>query len=138
MEIADEHYRIAKIAYDAYVKQAGGVSLATGDKLPEFAELKYSIANAWAAVGIAVALDCEMQKQHMETERQYRVVAVDKLEGYDDMPGFKWFADAEAVLISQPEGTAKIQYQNIPVEVPEERKRKGPWLDLASSTGDGK
>jgi 5-methylcytosine-specific restriction endonuclease McrA len=30
------NYTFAKIAYDAYCKQAGGKSLATGDPLPEF------------------------------------------------------------------------------------------------------
>lgn len=56
MELTAEHYRVAKIAYDAYVKQAGGVSLATGAKLPEFDALSRSIKDAWAAAGIAVSL----------------------------------------------------------------------------------
>lgn len=55
MGLTDEHYyRVAKIAYDGYVKQAGGVSLATGDKLPEFDGLKQSIKDAWVAAIIAV------------------------------------------------------------------------------------
>jgi hypothetical protein len=57
MELTQEHYRVAKIAYDAYVKQAGGVSLATGAKLPDFDSLTRAIKDAWAAAGIAVLLD---------------------------------------------------------------------------------
>ena len=61
MELTAEHYRIAKVAYDAYCKQTGGVSLATGDKLPEFGGWKDSIKDAWAASGIAVVLDRDMR-----------------------------------------------------------------------------
>jgi hypothetical protein len=57
MDLTKEHYRVAKIAYDAYVKQTGGVSLATGDKLPPFEALNQSMKDAWAASGIAVHLD---------------------------------------------------------------------------------
>lgn len=49
-----KNYDLAKIAYDAYVKKAGGVSLTTGDKLPEFDVLKESIQDAWDAAANAV------------------------------------------------------------------------------------
>lgn len=61
MELTNEHYRVAKIAYDGYVKQTGGVSLVSGDKLPEFEALKQSIKDAWAAAIIAVSLDADRQ-----------------------------------------------------------------------------
>lgn len=44
----------AKIAYDAYCKRAGGVSLISGEKLPEFQVLKYEIKCAWVAAAMAV------------------------------------------------------------------------------------
>lgn len=50
--------RLAKVAYDAYVKQAGGKSLATGDPLPEFDKLKLEIQQAWHAAAVAVEYDC--------------------------------------------------------------------------------
>ena len=61
MELTTEHYRVGKIGYDAYCKQTGGVSLISGDKLPEFEKLKSSIQDAWVAVGIAVHLDADHQ-----------------------------------------------------------------------------
>ena len=61
MPLNEDHYRVAKIAYDAYCKQTGGVSLITGDKLPEFQNLKPAIKDAWCASGIAVNLDYEMK-----------------------------------------------------------------------------
>ena len=49
--------RLSKIAYEAYVKKAGGVSLITGEKLPEFDDLKVEIQAAWAAAAHAVEYD---------------------------------------------------------------------------------
>jgi len=49
--------RLAKLAYDAYSKKTGGVSLATGDKLPEFDALKPAIQEAWQAAANAVEYD---------------------------------------------------------------------------------
>ena len=46
---------LAKIAYDAYVKAAGGKSLATGDPLPAFENLPQEIRWAWDAASQAVA-----------------------------------------------------------------------------------
>lgn len=43
-----------QVAYEAYRDEAGGVSLATGDPLPEFAELSYAIRAAWEAAADAV------------------------------------------------------------------------------------
>lgn len=56
MELTKEHYSGGKIAYDAYCKQTGGVSLVSGDKLPEFNNLKTDIQDAWAASYIAISL----------------------------------------------------------------------------------
>lgn len=50
--IPEMHF--AKIAYDAYCKSTGGVSLISGDKLPEFDALKDSIKQAWLAAASAV------------------------------------------------------------------------------------
>lgn len=49
-----------KAAYDAYCKSTGGVSLISGDKLPEFETLKPAIQTAWvkaeqAAIEIGMA-----------------------------------------------------------------------------------
>lgn len=61
MELTEEHYRVAKIAYGGYVKQAYdgySVAIATaGHKLPEFDDLTQSMKDAWAAAIIAVLLD---------------------------------------------------------------------------------
>jgi hypothetical protein len=57
MELTTEQYQLARVAYDAYVKQAGGVSLATGAKLPPFDELSQPIKDAWVAAAEAVTLD---------------------------------------------------------------------------------
>jgi hypothetical protein len=48
------NYTFAKIAYDAYCKQAGGKSLATGDPLPEFYSLREAIQDAWYTAAEAV------------------------------------------------------------------------------------
>lgn len=50
--IPEMHF--AKIAYDAYCQSTGGVSLISGDKLPEFDALKESIKQAWLAAANAV------------------------------------------------------------------------------------
>jgi hypothetical protein len=47
-------YGYAKIAYDAYCKQTGGVSLIGGDKLPSFVDLKPEIQDAWWAAAYAL------------------------------------------------------------------------------------
>ena len=44
----------AKIAYDAYCVATGGVSLISGEKLPEFDKLKDEIKAAWAAAALSV------------------------------------------------------------------------------------
>ena len=47
-------FALAKIAYDAYSKSTGGVSLISGDKLPEFDGLLDDIKQAWRAAATAV------------------------------------------------------------------------------------
>jgi len=49
-----QHYEFAKIAYDAYCLKAGGVSLVSGEKLPEFYGLRNEIQDAWHAASEAV------------------------------------------------------------------------------------
>lgn len=44
-----------KVAYDAYCKAAGGKSLVSGQKLPEFEEQPAQIRAAWEAAADAVA-----------------------------------------------------------------------------------
>jgi hypothetical protein len=61
VKLTREDYRLAKIAYEAYVKQAGGISLATGDKLPAFELLGGEIQDAWAAAAIAVRFDLTIE-----------------------------------------------------------------------------
>lgn len=46
---------LAKIAYDAYVKAAGGKSLVSGEPLPAFEDLPQEIQWAWDASSQAVA-----------------------------------------------------------------------------------
>lgn len=53
-EDAPIDYTWAKVAYDGYYKAAGGVSLATGDKLPEFSRLSTAIKNSWLKAAEAV------------------------------------------------------------------------------------
>ena len=47
-------YTLAKIAYAAYCTQTGGISLVSGDKLPEFDSLRQDIQDAWFAAAEAV------------------------------------------------------------------------------------
>lgn len=61
MELTEKHFEGGRLAYDAYCKQAGGRSLISGDKLPEFAALKQEIREAWAASYIAVAGEVDRQ-----------------------------------------------------------------------------
>lgn len=44
----------AQVAYEAYCAATGGVSLISGDKLPEFAALRDDIKAAWAHAADAV------------------------------------------------------------------------------------
>jgi hypothetical protein len=48
------NYKYAQIAYEAYRKQTGGVSLVSGDKLPPFEALRPEIQDAWWAASYAV------------------------------------------------------------------------------------
>ncbi len=56
----------AAIAYLSYRQHTGGVSLATGQALPEWHELRPDIQNAWhaaaAAVETYVLLDAEARR----------------------------------------------------------------------------
>lgn len=47
---------LGRIAYEAYVVQAGGVSLATGAPLPTWSSLPPAIADAWKAAAGAAAM----------------------------------------------------------------------------------
>ncbi len=44
----------AAIAYEAYRAHTGGVSLATGQRIPEWHELRQDIQHAWHASALAV------------------------------------------------------------------------------------
>lgn len=44
----------AHIAYDAYVEKAGGVSLVSGESLPQWVDLPPEIQDAWRAVANAL------------------------------------------------------------------------------------
>ncbi len=71
MELTPKHYGLGKIGYDAYCKQTGGKSLISGDPLPEFKALKPAIQDAWAAVGIALALNFDMVSRGMWPEASF-------------------------------------------------------------------
>ena len=45
-----------RVAYEAYRDTAGGVSLATGDPLPDFEDLRAPVRAAWEAAAEAVCL----------------------------------------------------------------------------------
>lgn len=45
---------LGAIAYEAYSREAGGVSLATGDALPEWTDVPTDIRAAWRAAAEAV------------------------------------------------------------------------------------
>ena len=49
-----KNYGLAELAYSAYCQQTGGVSLVSGDKLPQFCYLKIEIQDAWWAAAEAV------------------------------------------------------------------------------------
>ncbi len=51
-------YTLAKIGYDAYCKATGGVSLISGDKLPNFDSLRQEIKDAWWAAANAIEEEC--------------------------------------------------------------------------------
>jgi hypothetical protein len=55
--------RLGKRAYEAYCKSTGGVSLVSGEKLPEFGKLKESIQVAWRDAAWAVAIPCGYQPE---------------------------------------------------------------------------
>lgn len=56
LDLSDEDFLeyIGKYNYDLYCRSTGGVSLISGDKLPEFKDLKPKIQQAWkdAAKGL--------------------------------------------------------------------------------------
>lgn len=50
-----KNYDLARTAYNAYCKQTGGLSLVSGERLPDFWELRQEIQDAWWAAADAVA-----------------------------------------------------------------------------------
>jgi hypothetical protein len=68
MEITASHLAWGKVAYNGYIKQTGGVSLVSGDKLPPFEKLKREIQDAWAASVIAIKLNQDMVDRGMWPE----------------------------------------------------------------------
>lgn len=63
-------YKLAKIAYDSYCAQTGGISLISGDKLPEFDNLKIEIRDAWfsAAKAVENSVNEYVKKYAMESK----------------------------------------------------------------------
>jgi hypothetical protein len=49
---------IGQIAYEAYCQSTGGVSLVSGEKLPEWKVLRGEIKKAWDAAADAVRIRC--------------------------------------------------------------------------------
>jgi len=64
-----KNYDLAKIAYAAYSQQTGGISLISGDKLPDFWELRAEIQDAWwsAAEAVFTALDRVKERPDAKT-----------------------------------------------------------------------
>ena len=55
---------IGRLAYEAYCRKTGGVSLATGDRLPSWIDLRANIREAWGESASAVAT--EMKRRAMK------------------------------------------------------------------------
>lgn len=54
--------RLAKISYDAYCVESGGVSAVTGQKLPEFEKTSQKVQDCWVASVKAVYHDLNSEK----------------------------------------------------------------------------
>lgn len=54
----DHNYEAAEKAYEAYRADTGGVSLVSGQPIPEWSRLPAAIQKAWGAAADAVILDC--------------------------------------------------------------------------------
>lgn len=52
----EETLELGKIGYTAYLDNTGGISLATGCKLPPWGELYQQVRDAWIAAGSAIAM----------------------------------------------------------------------------------
>ena len=52
---------LAELAYEAYRAHTGGISLASGQPIPEWSALKPEIQDAWKASTdlVSIALDCD-------------------------------------------------------------------------------
>ncbi len=48
---------LGRIGYEAYLKRTGGISLASGQKLPPFEELNDQVRDAWIAAGSAIGIE---------------------------------------------------------------------------------
>jgi hypothetical protein len=48
---------LGKLGYEAYRKHTGGISLASGQKIPPYDELNDQVRDAWIAAGSAIGLD---------------------------------------------------------------------------------
>lgn len=69
MELTEDHYRRAAVAYNAYCKQTGGKSLVSGEQLPAFDALNQRIKDAWAASAIALSLDAGVREDRSAKSR---------------------------------------------------------------------
>jgi hypothetical protein len=52
----EEVLELGKIGYTAYLANTGGISLATGCKLPPWGELNQQVRDAWIAAGSAIGM----------------------------------------------------------------------------------
>jgi hypothetical protein len=50
---------LGQIAYEAYCEATGGVSLVSGEKLPDWADQSAAIKNAWEAAASAVTSELQ-------------------------------------------------------------------------------
>lgn len=66
--------RLARAAYEGYIKQSGGKSLVTGDPLPPFDQLKPEIQEAWASAAGAIEGEIANHNRY-EQARQVAIIA---------------------------------------------------------------
>jgi hypothetical protein len=69
-----------QIGYEAYRAHTGGVSLATGQSIPEWQHLKPEIQAAWDAAGTALRADLEVAQKRiadLEAERDSLAAALE-------------------------------------------------------------
>jgi hypothetical protein len=109
-----------QIGYEAYRAHTGGVSLATGQSLPEWQHLKPEIQAAWDAAGTALRADLEVAQKRiakLEAERDSLAAVVATAES-DRASLYKICRDAIRALGGVAEYGVSIDFlANLPTEI---------------------